>query len=242
MAHNAPGKHFRKGLSLAQLFTMFPDDKTAETWFIGRRWPDGVRCPHCDCDNVQDGAAHRNQRFRCRGCRRRFSARTGTVLADSKLGFQTWLVAIYLLTTGLKGVSSMKLHRDLGIRQSSAWHLAHRIRQAWAAGESFEPFVGPVEADETFVGGKAKNMHADRRREVISGRGPVGKVAVVGVKDRSTGKVAAAPVADTSASTLAPFVAERSAAGCGRVHQRAPLLPAAGLAGLLPCRGRSLGP
>ena len=75
------------------------------------------------------------------------------MLADSKLGFQTWLVAIYLLTTGLNGVSSMKLHRDLGIRQSSAWHLAHRIRQAWAAGESFEPFVGPVEADETFVGG-----------------------------------------------------------------------------------------
>ena len=213
MAHNAPGKHFRKGLSLAQLFTMFPDDKTAETWFIGRRWPDGVRCPHCDYDNIQDGAAHRNQRFRCRGCRRRFSARTGTVLADSKLGFQTWLVAIYLLTTGLKGVSSMKLHRDLGIRQSSAWHLAHRIRKAWAAGESFEPFVGPVEADETFVGGKAKNMHADRRREAISGRGPVGKTAVVGVKDRATGKVAAAPVADTSASTLVPFVAERSAAG-----------------------------
>ena len=60
MAHNAPGKHFRKGLSLAQLFTMFPDDKTAETWFINRRWPDGVRCPHCDCDNIQDGAAHRN--------------------------------------------------------------------------------------------------------------------------------------------------------------------------------------
>ena len=213
MAKNAPGKHFRRGLSLAQLFTMFPDDSTAEEWFIGRRWPDGVRCPHCDHDDIQDGARHPSQRFRCRGCRKRFSARTGTVLADSKLGFQTWLVAIYLLTTGLKGVSSMKLHRDLNITQSSAWHLAHRIRKAWAEGESFEPFVGPVEADETFVGGKARNMSASRRREVIQGRGPVGKTAVVGVKDRATGKVSAAPVPDTSASTLVPFVAERSSAG-----------------------------
>ena len=213
MTKNAPGKHFRKGLTLPQLFAMFPDDKAAEDWFIGRRWPDGVRCPHCDHDDAQDGAAHRNQRFRCRGCRKRFSARTGTVLAVPKLGFQTWLVAIYLLTTGPKGASLMKLHRDLGICQSSAWDLAHRIRKAWAAGESFEPFLGPVEADETFVGGKAKNMSHARRKATIHGRGPVGKTAVVGVKDRATGKVAAAPVADTSASTLVPFVADRAAAG-----------------------------
>ncbi len=209
MAHNAPGKHFRRGLSLAQLFTMLPDDQTAEQWFIDRRWPEGVRCPHCD----HDDAAHRNQRFRCRGCRKRFSARTKTVLADSKPGFQTWLVAIYLLTTGLKGVSSMKLHRDLNVTQATAWHLAHRIRKAWASGESFEPFLGPVEADETFVGGKAKNMSHARRKATIAGRGPVGKTAVVGVKDRATGKVAAAPVPDTSASALVPFVAERASAG-----------------------------
>ena len=88
MARNAPGEHFRKGLSLAQLFTMFPDDSTAEEWFIGRRWPDGVRCPHCDHDDIQDGARHPSQRFRCRGCRKRFSASTGTVPADSRLGLR----------------------------------------------------------------------------------------------------------------------------------------------------------
>ncbi|MYA43396.1 MAG: IS1595 family transposase [Gemmatimonadetes bacterium] len=212
MAQNAPGKHFRKGLSLAQLFTLFPDDDSAEAWFVNRRWPDGVRCPHCDCDNIQDGARHKTQRYRCRGCRRRFSARTDTILADSNIGFRDWLVAIYLMTTGLKGLSSMKLHRDLGVTQKTAWFMQHRIRKAWAEG-SADPFLGPVEADETFVGGKARNMSASRRREVISGRGPVGKVAVVGVKDRASGKVAAQPVPDTSARTLVPFVASRTEAG-----------------------------
>ena len=111
MAHNAPGKHYRKGLTLSQMFAMFPDDDTAEAWFINRRWPDGVRCPHCDCDNIQDGARHRSQRYRCRGCRTRFSARTGTVLADSNVGFRNWIIAIYLMTTSLKGVSSMNSWR-----------------------------------------------------------------------------------------------------------------------------------
>ena len=206
MAHNAPGKHYRKGLTLSQMFAMFPDDDTAEAWFINRRWPDGVRCPHCDCDNIQDGARHRSQRYRCRGCHKRFSARTGTVLADSNVGFRNWIIAIYLMTTSLKGVSSMKLHRDLGVTQSTAWFMAHRIREAWADASS-DPFFGPVEADETYVGGKAKNMHARRRREVIEGRGPVGKTAVVGVKDRASNKVVARPVSDTSAATLVPMVA-----------------------------------
>lgn len=212
MAHNAPGKHNRKGLTLAELFRMFPDDETAEAWFIARRWPEGVRCPHCGSDNVLDGARHRTQRYRCRGCRTRFSARTGTILADSNVGFRNWMVAIYLMTTSLKGVSSMKLHRDLGVTQKTAWFMAHRIREAFSEAEA-DLFFGPVEADETFVGGKARNMHAKRRREVISGRGAVGKTAVVGIKDRATNRVAAAPVADTSARSLVPFVADRTAAG-----------------------------
>jgi len=79
----APGKHYRKGLTLSDLFAMFPDDAVAEEWFIAHRWPDGVTCPHCASANVQDGAKHPTQRYRCRGCRKRFSARTGTVLAAS---------------------------------------------------------------------------------------------------------------------------------------------------------------
>ena len=80
------------------------------------------------------------------------------MLADSNVGFRNWIIAIYLMTTSLKGVSSMKLHRDLGVTQSTAWFMAHRIREAWA-GASEDPFFGPVEADETYVGGKAK-QHA----------------------------------------------------------------------------------
>ena len=191
---------------------MFPDNEAVEEWFIDQRWPHGVLCPHCRCGNVQDGARHKTQRYRCRGCRKRFSARTGTILADSNVGFRDWIITIYLMTTSLKGVSSMKLHRDLGVTQKTAWFMAHRIREAWVEANQ-SPFFGPLEADETYIGGKAKNMHNHVRREAIQGRGPVGKTAVVGVKDRSTNQVTARPVVDTSARTLVPLVAAAARPG-----------------------------
>ena len=104
----APGQSNRNGISLAELFAMFPDDAAAERWFCEARWPSGVACPHCGSMNVQAGAAHKMP-YRCRDCRQRFSTRTGTTRADSKLGYQKWAIAIYRVTTSLKGVSSMKL-------------------------------------------------------------------------------------------------------------------------------------
>ena len=83
---------------------MFPNDATAEQWFIRQRWPDGIACYWCGSLDVQTRCAHKSMPFRCRSCRKRFSVRTGTVMQSSKLGFQTWLVAMYLLTTSLKGV------------------------------------------------------------------------------------------------------------------------------------------
>ena len=121
MKRKAPGKHYREGLSITGLFRMFPDNATAEAWFVKARWPEGVACPHCGSVNVQTGAKHKTMPYRCRDCHKRFSARTGTALESSNLGFQTWMIAIYMLTTGIKGVSSMKLHRDLNISQKSAW-------------------------------------------------------------------------------------------------------------------------
>ena len=207
-----PGKCYRKGMTLVELFAKFPDDKTAEAWFASVRWPDGARCPHCGHDSVQHPTTHPTMPYRCRGCRRFFSVRVGTVMECSKLGFQKWAIAVYLFNTNIKGTSSMKLHRDLGISQKSAWHLAHRIRETWSDRQG-EPFAGPVEADETYVGGRAKNMHAKVRRERITGRGGVDKTAVAGVRDRASGKVAAAVVASTDGPTLRGFVTEHAAIG-----------------------------
>ena len=211
MSQHAPGRSHRTGISLAELFRTFPDDAAAERWFVEKRWPNGICCHYCGSISVQTGAKHRTMPFRCRDCRKRFSVRTGTVLQSSKLGYQTWAVAIYLLTTSLKGVSSMKLHRDLNITQKSAWHLAHRLREMWQNRDG-GLFAGPVEADETFVGGKAKNMHR-AQRERLTGRGGSDKTAVAGVRDRATKRVRAAVVERVDGPTLKGFVAEHAAEG-----------------------------
>ena len=132
-------------------------------------------------------------------------------MAHSKVPLRKWAIAIYLCLTSLKSVSSMKLHRDIGVSQPTAWFMLHRIREVWA-GENDGPFDGPVEVDETYFGGKRKNMSKAKRKEMPdSGRGPVGKTAVVGMKDRDSNKVTARVVADTDAATLQGFVREHAA-------------------------------
>ena len=204
MAKSAPGKHYRKGISIPVLMTMFPDDETAEAWFVEQRWPDGVRCAYCDSASVQEGTTHPTMPYRCRKCRKFFSVKSNTVMQSSKLGCQAWALALYFVTTGLKGTSSMKLHRDLDVTQKTAWFLAHRIWDTYLDKDNPVNFFGPVEADETYIGGLDKNKHANKK--LRAGRGPVGKTAVVGVKDRATNQVKTQVVEKTDAPTLQGFV------------------------------------
>ncbi len=205
---NAPGKHYRKGITLVEAAQKFGDDAKAEAWFVERRWPNGIRCPKCDSDAVSTRKGKRQTpQYHCKACTANFTVKTDTIMHNSKLSLGKWALAFYLYSTNLKGVSSMKLHRELGISQKSAWHLAHRIREVWN-GET-ERMAGPVEADEAYFGGKAKNMHAHKRAE-LTGRGGADKPAVAGIKDRETNQAKAQVVERTDARTLQGFVTEHT--------------------------------
>ena len=207
--HTAPGKAHRDGISLMGLLELFPDEDSATQWFEAQVWPAGRCCGHCGSTRTKEVPNAKPMPYWCADCRSYFSVRTGSAIARSKIPLRKWVIAMYLEMTSLKGVSSMKLHRDLGISQKSAWFMLHRIRETWSR-EPRAPFAGPVEVDETYMGGKRKNM-SKAKRAALEGRGAVGKIAVVGVKDRNTNHVQAEVVQAVDRPTLHGFIGEHVA-------------------------------
>lgn len=153
----APEQSERTGMSLLELVNRFPNDEVAEKWLEEVRWGNSRHCPHCGSFNISVRASRKPMPYHCKDCRKYFSVKTGTVMQSTKIPLRKWVIAIYLQLTSLKGVASMKIHRDLSITQKSAWFMGHRIRMA------FDMVVmemkGIVEVDETYMGGKEGELY-----------------------------------------------------------------------------------
>lgn len=167
--------------TLLEAIKYFADPDTCLNFIVDLRWPNGVTCPHCQ--GADPHFISTRKMWRCNACKKQFSVKIGTIFEDSPLGLDKWLAAVWLITNAKNGISSYEIHRALGITQKSAWFMLHRVRLAMQTG-TFEKLQGTVESDETYIGGKARNMHKAKRERLITGRGAVGKTIVHGLLER----------------------------------------------------------
>jgi transposase-like protein len=156
--------------TLAEAIVWFANPDNALKYFADCRWPNGVECPYCEAKDPMFLATRRIWKCRATACRKQFSVKVGSIFEDSPLGLDKWLPCVWLISNCKNGVSSYEVARDLNVTQKTAWFMLHRVREAMQD-KTATKLAGEVEVDETFIGGKARNMHRDRRARVITGTG-----------------------------------------------------------------------
>jgi transposase-like protein len=171
--------------TLQDAIVYFSNPENAFAAAVTLRWPNGIVCPRCE--SKEHSFISTRKIWFCKGCKKQFTVKVGSIFEDSPIGMDKWMMAAWMISNCKNGISSCELARDLGITQKSAWFLSHRIRFAMQSG-SFNKLSGECEADETFIGGKARNMHIGKRKRRITGTGSSGKIAVMGIMERG-GKV-----------------------------------------------------
>jgi len=198
--------------SFLEAIPYFKDADNCLNYLVARRWPNGVTCPTCGRTDVSFIPARRLWQCKTRHPKCQFSVKTGSILEDSPLGLDKWLPVIWMIASCKNGVSSWEIHRHLNVTQKTAWFMLHRIRLGMQDRVHGGKLGGEVEVDETFIGGKARNMHAKKRAEKIQGRGPDGKAIVAAVLERG-GKVRAKVMETRKKPDLQAMVREHVEAG-----------------------------
>tara|TARA_R110000868_G_scaffold355726_1_gene617292 strand:- start:5807 stop:6733 length:927 start_codon:yes stop_codon:yes gene_type:complete len=188
--------------NLIDVMMYFSDNATCKEYLHKMRWSNGIVCPHCDND---DKIYTMKNNYKCGKCRKPFSVTKGTIFENSAIPLQKWFAAVWLITSHKKGISSLQLHRDLGITQKSAWFLLQRIRYAVRTKSFNAPLTNIVEMDETYVGGKNKNRHSDKKVVLSQGRSAKDKTPVFGLVERN-GRVVAMRVRNTQRATVMPII------------------------------------
>ncbi len=200
--------------TLQEAIIYFADPANCREYLIARRWPNGVTCPNCDSTKVTFSEKHNRWQCGSHHPRRQFTTKTGTIFEDSPLGLDKWLMTMWMVINCKNGVSSYEIARDIHVTQKSAWFMLHRLREVMQDPQTGGKLSGEIEVDETYIGGKARNMHKDRKARMLGGAGggQVGKTAVQGLLERH-GKIRTRVIGKAYKAKLVESITQHVEAG-----------------------------